>query len=432
MIHVLIAIVVLMVSLLIGVAIPFAFGAGTIYLYYTLGGSFATGLPVGFNGINSMVLLAIPTFIMAGGFIEHGNIGDQLVGFLDMLVGKIRGGLMLVVSYSSAVFGAICGSGSATCSCIGSVMAPRLKKAGYDEGLSAALVASSAPLGLLIPPSSLMIMYAWVSGESVLACFLCTVIPGICLATLLGIVGIIMARKKNVQVSENWVPVYSKAGLKKTRTAVPALIMPLIILGGIYGGIMTPTEAACISTLYCIPVALYVYRGIKWKDVPTVFFKTGVTTGVIMLMLFFVSILSIYFIYEDLPGMMVQFIYKFTTDRNLILLMMNVFMIIMGMLMDDASALLLSTPILLPIAKEIGVSPIQFAAIVGVNLGMGNVTPPCAPMIYLSSRVVGVDVAKVLKPTLFLIIFAWLPTLIIVTYFPDFSMWLPTMLGYVK
>ena len=130
--------------------------------------------------------------------------------------------------------------------------------------------------------------------------------------------------------------------------------------------------------------------------------------------------------------MMVQFIYKFTTDRNLILLMMNVFMIIMGMLMDDASALLLSTPILLPIAKEIGVSPIQFAAIVGVNLGMGNVTPPCAPMIYLSSRVVGVDVAKVLKPTLFLIIFAWLPTLIIVTYFPDFSMWLPTMLGYVK
>lgn len=431
MIHVYIAIGVLMVCLLTGVAIPFAFGAGAIYLYYTLGGTFASSLPVGFNGISSMVLLAIPTFIMAGGFIEHGKIGDQLVGFLDMIVGKIRGGLMLVVSLSSAVFGAICGSGSATCSCIGAIMAPRLKKAGYNEGLSAALVASSAPLGLLIPPSSLMIMYAWVSGESVLSCFLCTVVPGICLALLLGIVGIVMARIQKVPATDDWTPIYTKRGMKKTKVAIPALIMPVIILGGIYGGIMTPTEAACVSTLYCIPVALWVYHGIKVKDIPNVFYKTGVTTGVIMLMLFFVSILSRYFIYEDLPGMMVDLIYKVTKNKNIILLMMNVFMIIMGMLMDDASALLLSTPILLPIAKEIGVSPIHFAAIVGVNLGMGNVTPPCAPMIYLSARVVGVDVSKSLKPTLFLILFAWLPTLAVVTYFPNFSLWLPRILGFM-
>ena len=421
MIHVGIAIAILMGSLLLGVSIPFAFGAGTIYMYTMLGGTFATTLPVGFNGINTMVLLAIPTFIMAGGFIEKGKVGDELVSVVEMLVGRFRGGLMLAVSYASAIFGAICGSAAATCSCIGSIMAPKLKMAGYSKGLSAALISSSAPLGLLIPPSSLMIMYAWVSGESVLACFLSTVIPGVCLATLLGVVGMILAQREGVQPLENWVPIYSAPGLKKTWHATPALLLPVIILGGIYGGVMTPTEAACVSTLYCIPVAIYIYRGMKWSDAPEILKETGTTTGVIMVMLFFVSMLSRYFIYEDLPGALVDMIYLFTTNKNVILLMMNVFMIIMGMLMDDGSALLLSTPILVPIAKEIGVSPIHFAAILGVNLGMGNVTPPCAPMLYLGARVVGTDASHSMKPTLLLILFAWLPTLLVVTYVPGFS-----------
>lgn len=383
MIHVGIAIAILMGSLLLGVSIPFAFGAGTIYMYTMLGGTFATTLPVGFNGINTMVLLAIPTFIMAGGFIEKGKVGDELVSVVEMLVGRFRGGLMLAVSYASAIFGAICGSAAATCSCIGSIMAPKLKMAGYSKGLSAALISSSAPLGLLIPPSSLMIMYAWVSGESVLACFLSTVIPGVCLATLLGVVGMILAQREGVQPLENWVPIYSAPGLKKTWHATPALLLPVIILGGIYGGVMTPTEAACVSTLYCIPVAIYIYRGMKWSDAPEILKETGTTTGVIMVML-----------------------------------------------MDDGSALLLSTPILVPIAKEIGVSPIHFAAILGVNLGMGNVTPPCAPMLYLGARVVGTDASHSMKPTLLLILFAWLPTLLVVTYVPGFSLWLPNIFGF--
>lgn len=240
----------------------------------------------------------------------------------------------------------------------------------------------------------------------------------------------ILSRREGVQALEGWTPIYSSAGLKKTRKAIPALLLPVIILGGIYGGIMTPTEAACISTLYCIPVAIYIYKGMKWKDVPRVFTETGTTTGVIMVMLFFVSMLSRYFIYEDLSGALVQIIYLFTHDKNVILLMINIFMIIMGMLMDDGSALLLSTPILVPIAKEIGVSPIHFAAILGVNLGMGNVTPPCAPMLYLGARVVGTDASKSMKPTLLLILFAWLPTLILVTYVPQFSLLLPSMFGF--
>ena len=212
MTNVFISIAILMVVLIMGTSIPFAFGAGMIYLYFSLHGTFATGLPVGFNGINTAILLAIPTFVMAGGFIERGRIGDQLVSFLYMIIGKIRGGLCLVVAYASAVFGAISGSAAATNSCIGSVMAPRLKAAGYSDALSAAVIASSAPLGLLIPPSSMMIMYAWLSGESVLTCFVCTVVPGVLLATLIGIVGIVIAKHEGVQPASDYVPLISREG----------------------------------------------------------------------------------------------------------------------------------------------------------------------------------------------------------------------------
>ena len=198
MIHVGIAIAILMGSLLLGVSIPFAFGAGTIYMYTMLGGTFATTLPVGFNGINTMVLLAIPTFIMAGGFIEKGKVGDELVSVVEMLVGRFRGGLMLAVSYASAIFGAICGSASCHLQLYRLHYGSQAEDGRLQQRTLRALISSSAPLGLLIPPSSLMIMYAWVSGESVLACFLSTVIPGVCLATLLGVVGMILAQREGV------------------------------------------------------------------------------------------------------------------------------------------------------------------------------------------------------------------------------------------
>ena len=201
--------------------------------------------------------------------------------------------------------------------------------------------------------------------------------------------------------------------------------MPLLILGGIYGGFVTPTEAAALAVLYVLPLGFWIYKGLTIKKLFQVLRESVITTGAIMLMLFCIMILSRLYIMEDLPGLILDHLTSISENKIVILLMLNLFMVIIGMLMDDVSAVLLVTPILVPIAMQIGVSPVHFAAIVGVNIGMGNITPPTAPLLYLSAQLNEVPVAQALKPTLMMILFAWVPTLIITTYFPQLSLWLP-------
>jgi C4-dicarboxylate transporter, DctM subunit len=296
-------------------------------------------------------------------------------------------------------------------------------------GHSAALVSCAAPLGLLIPPSSQMILYAWVGQQSVLACFLATVGPGIMLMILLSILNLIMLRNNTeIRVMEK-MPVKKKISLFGVRgvKALPALVMPIIVLGGIYGGIMTPTEAAAVAVLYSIPVGFFIYRGLDRKNIIQVIVTTATTTGVVMLMMYCIMMLSRIFIMERLPAMILVFLSGISENPIIILFMMNIFMIIIGMIMDDVSAMLLCTPILLPVAISIGVSPIHFAAIIGVNLGMGNVTPPTAPTLYFGGRIAFTSVSSMMKPAMIFIIFAWLPTLFAVTYFPDLALWLPRL-----
>jgi tripartite ATP-independent transporter DctM subunit len=206
--------------------------------------------------------------------------------------------------------------------------------------------------------------------------------------------------------------------------------MPVIILGTIYAGILTPTESAAVSVFYAIPVGFLVYRKLDAKTFRETLVKAGVTTGVIMTMLFAVMILSRLYVMENLPQKILRTLTSLTTNKYLLLLLINIFMIFVGMLMDDVSRVLLCTPILLPVALALGISPVHFAAITGVNLGMGNITPPTAPLLYLAGRVANAEVRDMLKPTLALICFAWLPTLILTTYFPELSLFLPRLLGY--
>ncbi len=424
-------IVILIVMIVIGVSIPFAFGTTLVYYYFVLGGSPATTISVGFSQLNSLVLLAIPLFVIAGGIIEKGKLGDALVGVIDMFIGHVKGGLGVVAVIASAVFGAITGSCAATLSCIGSVMMPKLRKAGYDEGFATALLVNAGPLGLLIPPSADQILYAWSAGVSVLACFLSTVVPGIILAALLSIINLVYAKKSTTVVAQPKVKVLSQVGVQRFKIGIPALLFPLIILGSIYGGIMTPTEAAAISIIYAIPVGIYIYKGMKWHDLKDIFTETGTTTGVIMVMLFVIMIVARYFVMADIPGMMKDALLSVSDNKYVILLMCNVFMIIIGMLMDDVSGMLLCTPLLLPLMKEIGVNPIHFAAIIGVNLGMGNITPPTAPLLYIGCRLTGAPLNCVMKPTLTMLFFAWLPTLLITTYIPAVALFVPGLFGYV-
>lgn len=426
---VLIGIVILIVALVIGVPIPFSFGLTVIWLASAL--SFKTDflLSAGYSQLNSVVLLAIPLFILAGGIMEKGRIGEVLIGLVEKFIGRTKSGLGAVSVVASAIFGSISGSASATLSCIGALMEPRMTKAGYEKGYTAALMAAACPLGLLIPPSSAQILYAWSSNTSVLACFTATVVPGIILVIFLCIVNAFLVRNMSIKVVEKQTPkdwIYDTK--QKTIKAIPALLMPIIILGGIYGGIMTPTEAAAVSVLYAIPVGMFIYRGLNTNSLMNAIADTATTTGVVMVMFFFVMIMSRLLVMENVPNQIADTLLGITDNKFIILFMVNIFMIIIGMLMDDVSGILLSTPILLPIVTGIGVHPVHFAAILGVNLGMGNITPPTAPMLYLSGRVCGAKINKMLSPIMIFIIFAWIPTLLLTTFIPEISIALPRLI----
>ena len=422
------AIILICILLAIGVSVPLAFGGVLILLAYSGGYDVSGFFATGHWKMNSVILLAIPLFIMAGTIMNRGKIAKPIVEIAELLLGHLRGGLSAASVVASAMFGAISGSGAATLTCIGSIMMPHLRKAGYPEGISGALVISASPLGLLIPPSAAQLLYAWIGQLSVLKCFLATVIPGLILTTILIIVNFVILRNNNtIRITEIPDRFFKELG-KKTAVATPAILMPMIILGGIYGGIMTPTEAAGVAVIYAIPVGFFVYRGLTI----TVFFEclkeSAITIGVVMAMIFTVLVASRFLIFEDIPGMAEDLIYSISENPIVVILMINLVMLLIGMLMDDISGIILSASLLLPIAEGAGMDPIHFAAVLGVNLGMGNITPPTAPLLYLGAQVTDVPIRKLISPTLIFIVFAWLPTLMLTTFIPEVALWLPNLL----
>ncbi|WP_299774834.1 TRAP transporter large permease [uncultured Tateyamaria sp.] len=423
-----ISVLLICVLLFAGVAVPIAFGGVLLFLAYTGGHDVSGFMPTGHWKMNTVVILVIPLFILAGDIMKNGRIASPIVDLAEMLLGRIRGGLSGASVVASAMFGAISGSGAATLTCIGSVMMPHLRKANYPDGFSAALLVAASPLGLLIPPSSAQLIYAWITQQSVLKCFLATVVPGIIVASLLVIINLIMMHKQTDIILPEDKEQFVRAFSRKTFIAMPALMMPVIILGGIYGGIMTPTEAAGVAVLYAIPIGFFVYRGLTWNVFLDTLKESGVTIGVVMVMIFMVLIVSRFLIFEDIPGMAEELIFSISDNPIVVLLMINLTMILIGMIMDDFSGLILSATLLLPIAKSVGIDPIHFAAILGVNLGMGNITPPTAPLLFLGARVTGAPVERMLWPTMIFILFAWMPTLALTTFIPEVALWLPELL----
>ena len=430
---ILLAVVILAILLIVGIPVPFAFSGVTIVLVFILGYDPAFLIPASFAKLNSLVLVCIPLFIIAGTIIREGKIGDALIGFVEQFVGRLRTGLGMVTVVVCAIFGAISGSSSATLSAVGSIMAPKLAERGYPRGIIAALLASSSVLGLLIPPSAAQILYAWSSNTSVLACFLATIVPGIIAACLFCVVQHFQVRNLESVKESQIEPMDMHIGpvMSRTAKAIPALMMPVIILGGIYGGFMTTMEAAAVAAVYCVPIALWVYKGLKPRQLWSCLVEAGYNCGAIAMMLMSCMILSRVFTTENVPNALVQMTQSITTNPIMIMVMINIVMVILGMLMDDGSAIVLSTPLLLPIALSIGVDPVHYAAIMGVNLGMGLVTPPCAPMLFLGAQVARSPVHEAFKPTMQYILFAWLPTLILTIAIPRLSLFLPGLiLGY--
>jgi C4-dicarboxylate transporter, DctM subunit len=427
-----IALLILIFCLIIGVPVPVSFMASAAWLIF-FGGPAGEGyaasqlLPYGYAQMNSVSLIAIALFITAGGVMERGKIGEKLIDFVDVFAGHLRSGLGIVAIISCAVVGSICGAACATLSCVGSIMFPRFEKEGYPRGLAAALLANASLLGLLIPPNATLIIFAWISGQSVLACFLATVIPGFMTIILLCLVNWWLLRKNTTifvagnRTTAQKVELFRKRG----RLALPALMLPFIVLGGIYGGILTTTEASAMAVLYAIPVGLFVYKGLNLKNSYEVIVESAITTGVIMVMLYSVSMLSRLYILEDLPGVLLAVFYALSDNPVIIMLMINLFLVVMGMLMDDISVVVLTTPILMPIIIELGFNPIHYAAIVGVNTGLGCITPPAAPVLYLSGRLGNAPIDEMMRPCLWFVLLCWIPMLTVVVLFPKISLFLP-------
>ncbi|MDY2985016.1 MAG: TRAP transporter large permease [Synergistes jonesii] len=424
-----IAMLLVIILIVAGVPIMYAFLAAALGLVVILGLDPSFIVSYGYDSTNAVVLLCVPLYVCVGTIMAKSNIGSALINFVDLFVGRIRGGLGIAGVFASAIFGAISGSTTATLTCIGPIVIPKMIEDGYPRGHAAALITNACPLGYFIPPSALMIIFAWSARQSILACFLATVLPGIILAALLSATNVVMLRNVKNLKSEEKIPSSEivREVFSRVKWSVPAILMPVIILGGTYSGVFTPTESAAIAIFYAVPVGMLIYKKLTWKALYETLADSATTTGVIMVMIFCVMVLSRIMVMQDLPSVITDFLHSISNSKYVILMFINIVLIILGMIMDDTSSMLLAVPILMPIARSFGIDPIQLGAIMGMNLGLGLITPPCAMMLYFGSRVSKVPVAEMMKPTLMFIAFAWVPTLLLTTYIPALSLWLPRL-----
>ena len=421
----------LIILLTLGVPVPFSFGGAlffmSIFTEISMKGLFFWGV----RQILSPILLAIPLFILAGGLMSESGIAKCLLDFVEAFIGRIKGAIGIVAVVTCGIIGAISGSAFTGVAAIGPIIIPHMVKEKYPRGYATALVTCSSVLGLLIPPSTILIIYGWVTETSILACFLSTVGPGLLIILSFSIVNLVLARKMPLTIDP---PISLKERKKKILTstwkAIPALSMPVIILGGIYGGFFTPTEAAAVATIVSLPIGFLIYRGLKIKSFNKVLKESATSVGTIIMTLLIALMLSQVLVMLQVPQVMLNFMLGISTNKYIILFMINILLFITGMLISDGTGMVLAAPLLLPLVKELGVSPVQFAAIMGTNLAMGNVTPPYANVLYLGMRIGKVEFIEILKPTLILLVFGYLPVVFLTTYWSELSLFLPRLLGF--
>jgi tripartite ATP-independent transporter DctM subunit len=306
-----------------------------------------------------------------------------------------------------------------------------MERKGYPRAYATALVANSSILGLLIPPSVTMIVYGWVTDTSILACFLATLGPGLLVMLLFSGANLIWARRFPLVIDEprSWSDFGSDLS-RRTVVAVPALVMPVLILGGIYGGVMTPTEAAAVAVIYALPVGFLIYKGLSLGTLLESGKEAGTAVGAIMIMILFSLILSQMLVLQNAPQALVDMIFGLTTDRTLLLILINVLLFLLGMVVNDITAIILVAPLLMPLMVALEVSPVQFAAIIGVNTAMGGVTPPYASILYLGARIGKVKVTEVIRPAMILLVVGYVPVVFLTSFWPDLSLAIPRFFGY--
>jgi tripartite ATP-independent transporter DctM subunit len=374
------------------------------------------------GGIDSFALLAIPFFILSGLIMGQGGIAKRLIDCAMALIGSLPGGLALVNVMSCMLFGAISGSAVAATSAIGSFMIPEMKKHGYDKNFAAAVTASAATTGMLIPPSNILIIYAIASGGvSVAALFVAGYLPGILLGIALMLVCTVFAIKNKYPIQAR-LPL--SVALSKIVAALPSLFLIFIIIGGIIGGVFTATEAGAVAVLYAFTLAVFVYKEIPLSRIPEIMLKACETTAIVMLIIGASSAMSWLLSYAHIPQTISDFFLTLSENPILILLMINLILIVVGAFVDMTPAVLIFTPIFMPVAMEMGMSPIQFGIMLVLNLSIGLVSPPVGSVLFVSCAVAKTSIHKIIKPMLPLY-FVMFVVLMLVTYVPEISEVLP-------
>ena len=377
------------------------------------------------KGLNVFVLLAVPFFILAGDIMASGGIADKLVAFANSLVGWMRGGLAMVNILASMFFGGISGSSAADTTAIGSLLIPMMKKKGYDEAFATSVTITGSVQGILIPPSHNMVIYALAAGGvSIGSLFLAGLVPGVLLGVALMVYSYIVSRVKNYPVGDKF---NVKTLLKNFWSAGLGLGTVLIVVFGVIAGIFTATESAAIACAYAFIITFFVYRQIPLSEIVPILTRSMKTLGIVMILIGTSTAFGWLLAYLKVPALIAQAIFSFSKDPVVVLLIINLFLLFMGTLMDMSSLILITTPILLPIAKQIGVDPVHFGVIMILNLGIGLLTPPVGSTLFLGSAISGVSIERITKASL-PFFGVMLLVLALVTYVPSVVMFVPKLL----
>lgn len=428
--EILVLVISFVILLSIGVPISFSIGISsliTMLLTISTLPSLTTVSQRMATGLDSFALLAIPFFIFAGQLMNSGGIARRLIDFAKVLVGKFPGGLAFVNILAAMFFGAISGSAVAAASAIGGFMTPIMEKEGYDKSFSAAVNITSATTGLIIPPSNILIVYSLASGGvSIAALFLAGYIPGILFGLALMLVAYVYAKKNNYKVNYEF-----RLGdaLKKFFDALPSLMLIVIVIGGIVAGYFTATEASAVAVLYAFILSVFIYKEIKLKDLPDILLGSASTTAIVMLLVGTSMAMSWVMAYENIPQNVAQALLALSENKIVILIIINIILLFIGTFMDMTPAVLIFTPIFLPVAVQLGIDPIHFGIMMVMNLSVGLCTPPVGSVLFVGCSVADLPITKVIKPLVPMFL-AMIIALLLVTYIPDLSLYVPRFFGY--
>jgi len=424
----------LFVLLVIGVPVGFAIGGATMLSMLLCSDlNMVVNAQYCYSGIFSFTVMAIPFFMLAGTIMSTGGIAKRIVNFASALIDFVNGAIGCVSIIACCFFGALCGSGMATASAIGSMMIPEMKKKGYDPAYAATIICFGGIVGPIIPPSLSFVLYGASTNTSIPKLFLAGVLPGILIGVIFVCANIIMCTMSGTDLRKNSQSVVEKVPMgvsmmnrlkniaKATAEGFWALLAPVIILGGIYSGIFTPTEAACVSVIYSIIISLFVYKDMKLKDLYDTFLSTSVLNGATSFLLGTSTVFSTFMTFEKVPQMITEFLTGVSDNPYIVLMFINVFLLIVGCFLDTVPAIIVMAPMLLPTVEALGINPIHFGVIMAVNLALGLCSPP-----YGCNLFVGAAVAKIKMESMFKYIIPYflvgILSLLIITYVPWLSL----------